>query len=97
MIYAILCRQKVPGTAVCIITSTMGKAVKYNPQSHICLKCFVTQTMGDEPPRFECLVDARSLAKARDEVRTAGAAFVITHRTSYLVWRLITLFMIQVA
>jgi len=62
MIYAILCRQKVPGTAVCRINPTMGKAVKYNPQSHICLKCFATQAMGDDPPSFECLGDARSLA-----------------------------------
>ena len=29
MIYAILCRQKVPGTAVCRIKPTMGTAVKY--------------------------------------------------------------------
>ena len=72
MIYAILCRQKVPGTAVCRPNPTAGKAVKYNPQSHICLKYFVTQTMGDEARRSECLVDARSLAEARDAVKTAG-------------------------
>jgi ribosomal protein L40E len=88
MIYAILCRRKVPGTAVCRIKPTMGKAVKYNRQSHICIKCFATQTMGNEPPRFECLVEARSLTQARNEVKTADAAFVITHRCSYLVWRL---------
>ena len=88
MIYAILCRQKVPGTAVCRTNPTMGKAVKYNPQSHISVKCFVTQTMRDEPPLFECLVDARSLAQARDEVKADGAVFVITYRSSYLVWKL---------
>jgi hypothetical protein len=66
----------------------MGIAVKYNLQSHIFLKRFVKQMMGDEPPRFKCLFDARSLAQARDAVKTAGAAFVIVHRFSYLVWRL---------
>jgi hypothetical protein len=88
VIYAILCRRKVPGTAVRTIKPTMGKAVKYNRQSYIyiCLKCFATQTMGDKPPWFECLVEARSLAQARDEVKAAGAAFVITHRSLYLVW-----------
>jgi hypothetical protein len=64
------------------LTPTMGKDVKYNPQTHICFKCFATLAMGEEPPRFERLGDARSLAEAREEVKTVDAAIAITHRSS---------------